>query len=135
MMTKAKWLLPLGVAVAVIGFQYLDFFLADLTRKAAVTTFAVSWAIVWNIVWQLAVGIALARPNWFKRGLTAPKLQISFPHLIVTLLLLCFAVYWLLWGYGSWLVWTTRFGAGIIWLFVGYFLARTLRKEERNQES
>ena len=118
-MTKAKWLLPLGVAVAVIGFQYLDF----------------SWAIVWNIVWQLAVGIALARPNWFKRGLTAPKLQISFPHLIVTLLLLCFAVYWLLWGYGSWLVWTTRFGAGIIWLFVGYFLARTLRKEERNQES
>lgn len=42
MMTKAKWLLPLGVAVAVIGFQYLDFFLADLTRKAAVTTFAVS---------------------------------------------------------------------------------------------
>lgn len=131
-MAKFKWLLPLVVAVAIIGLQYLDFFLSDLTRKAAVTTFAVSWDILWNILWQFIVGIALARPNWFKRGLTAPKLQISLPHLIITLLLVCFAMYWLLWGYGSWLVWTTRFGAGIIWLFVGYFLALSIRKESQS---
>ena len=131
-MAKFKWLLPLGVAVAVIGFQYLDFFLADLTSKATVTTFAVSWDILWNILWQFIVGIALARPNWFKRRLDMPKLQISLPHLIITLLLVCFAMYWLLWGYGSWLVWTTRFGAGIIWLFVGYFLALSIRKESQS---
>lgn len=129
---KSKVVVPIVVACLLIGFQYLDYALYEYSTEIIIPNCTINLTVVWNIITLLAVGIALGRPTWFKRGLTAPKLRISMPNLIITIILLCFVLYWYIWGYGRWLIWSTRFGAGLVWLFVGYFLARTIVKEESN---